>query len=50
MDIYEGGYTVTFHRAPTAQALQQVALNRYKEALGFYGSTPSPACRTAASP
>lgn len=37
MDIYEGGYTVTFHRAPTAQALQQVALNRYKEALGFYG-------------
>ena len=37
MDIYEGGYTVTFHRAPTAQALQQVALSRYKQSLGYYG-------------
>lgn len=37
MDFYEGGYTVTFHRAPTAQALQQVAYSRYQQALGYYG-------------
>ena len=37
MDIYEGGYTVTFHRAATGQALQQIAYNRHKESAGFYG-------------
>ena len=37
MDIYEGGYTVTFHRTATGQALQQTALNRYSASLGFYG-------------
>ena len=37
MDIYEGGYTVTFHRTPTAQALAQTAFNRYDKSFGFYG-------------
>ncbi|HHY07421.1 MAG TPA: metallophosphoesterase family protein [Corynebacteriales bacterium] len=37
MDIYEGGYTVSFHRTATGQALQQTALNRYSASLGFYG-------------
>ena len=37
MDIYEGGYTVSFHRTAMGQALQQTALNRYKMGYGFYG-------------
>ena len=37
MDIYEGGYTVTFHRTPAAQALAQTAFNRYDKAYGCYG-------------
>ena len=37
MEFYEGGYTVTFHRTPTAQALAQTAFNRYDKAFGFYG-------------
>ena len=37
MDFYEDGYTVTFHRTPTAQALAQTAFNRYDKSFGFYG-------------
>ena len=36
-DIYERGYTVTFHRTPTVQALAQTAFNRYDKSYGFYG-------------